>query len=87
MDTRPGLTKLCCQNPDCKDYGKRAGGNLSVRKVYGADQIRYLRCSSCTEEFSERRGSALFGCKIRAAKAVSVIEHPQCLYYMRPFAA
>lgn len=75
MDPRPGLDKLCCQNPDCKRYGRYGGGNLTVRKVYGADRIRYLRCTSCTEEFSERRGSALFGCKIAEKKACSVIEH------------
>jgi hypothetical protein len=33
--------------------------NLTVRKIYGQDRIRLLRCRTCGEEFSERRGTAL----------------------------
>jgi hypothetical protein len=29
--------------------------SLSVRKVYGKDRIRYLRCGECAREFSERK--------------------------------
>jgi hypothetical protein len=29
---------------------------LKLRKTYGKDQIRYLHCASCGEEFSERKG-------------------------------
>lgn len=50
-------------------------GNLLVRKVYGKDQIRFLRCSACSREFSERRNTALFGTKIAEEKAISVAEH------------
>ena len=75
MDPRPALENMCCVNASCKDYGQRGRSNLRVRKIYGADRIRYLRCASCGEEFSERKGTALFNCKIREAQAVSVIEH------------
>lgn len=75
MDPRPDLHNLCCLNPECKDYGHRGRANLTVRKTYGADQIRYLRCRSCGEECSERKGTALFNCKIRETQAVAVIEH------------
>ena len=34
-----------------------------------------LRCRCCGDEFSERKGTALFNCKIGEAQAVSVIEH------------
>ena len=44
-------------------------------QTYGADRIRYLRCGCCGAEFSERKGTALFNCKIGEAQAVSVIEH------------
>jgi IS1 family transposase len=46
-----------------------------VRKLYGKDQIRYLRCRACAREFSERKNTALFNCKIEERKAVSVAEH------------
>ncbi|HXG19408.1 MAG TPA: hypothetical protein VNN62_10100 [Methylomirabilota bacterium] len=48
---------------------------MKVRKVYGRDRIRYLRCRSCAEEFSERKGTALFNSKIPETKAAGVIEH------------
>ena len=75
MDPRPAMENLCCQNPECKAYGQRGQANLTLRKTYGVDRIRYLRCQDCGEEFSERRGAALFNCKLREAQAVSVIEH------------
>ncbi|MCA3747609.1 MAG: IS1 transposase [Rubrobacter sp.] len=46
-----------------------------MRKVYGKDRIRYLRCSACAREFSERKGTALFNSKIEEKKAISVAEH------------
>jgi IS1 family transposase/transposase-like protein len=74
--TRPPLESLACINPECKLYGQAGQGNLSIRKVYGKhDRIRYLRCSACQEEFSERKNTALWNCKIAEKKAVSVAEH------------
>ena len=75
METRPGIESLCCVNAEGKDYGRRGQENVRVRKVYGRDQIRYLRCKSCGEEFSERKGTALYQCKIAEVKAVAVIDH------------
>ena len=74
--TRPPLESLACINPECKLYGQTGQGNLCVRKIYGKhDRIRYLRCSACQEEFSERKNTALWNCKIAEEKAVSVTEH------------
>jgi hypothetical protein len=61
---RPDLATLACVNPDCQLFGRTDEGNLTVRKVYGYDQLRLLRCRTCGEEFSERRGSALFNMKL-----------------------
>ena len=69
------MENLCCLNAQCNAYGQRGQANLRVRKIYGADRIRYLRCGCCGEEFSERKGTALFNCKIGEAQAISVIEH------------
>ena len=75
MDARPGIENLCGLNRECKFSGQPGGGNLRLRKVYGLDRIRYLRCSECGVEFSERKGTALFNCKISEGQAVSVIDH------------
>lgn len=72
---RPHIETLACPYPDCHLYAQKGASNLTVRKVYGKDRIRYLRCRACAREFSERKGTALFGTKIAEEKAVSVVEH------------
>jgi IS1 family transposase/transposase-like protein len=74
-NTRPPLKSLACVNPDCDLYGQRGCDNLTIRKVYSQDQIRYLRCRACQDEFSERKNTALWNSKIPEAKAISVAEH------------
>lgn len=72
---RPDLDTLACVNPACQQFRLTGQGNLTVRKVYDQDYIRLLRCRTCGEEFSERRGTALFNTKITETKAEDVIEH------------
>ena len=72
---RPDLATLACVNSECHCFVDRALANLSIRKVYGHDGIRLLRCHTCGEEFSERRGTALFNTKLPEAKAEDVIDH------------
>jgi IS1 family transposase/transposase-like protein len=72
---RPPIETLACPYTDCHLYSKKGATNLTVRKVYGKDRIRYLRCRSCSREFSERKNTALFNCKIEEKKAISVAEH------------
>ena len=72
---RPDLSTLACVNADCQHYGRTGQGNLTIRKVYGKDGIRLLRCSRCHEEFSERRKTALFNTKVGDAKAEPNIDH------------
>jgi hypothetical protein len=69
------METLACPYEDCHLYAKRAQGNLTVRKLYGKDRIRYLRCRSCAREFSERTNTALFNSKIEEKRAISVAEH------------
>ena len=70
------LSRFCCQNSACPDYGKRGGENLSVCDHYGRNQERrLLRCRTCTARFSERKGTALFGSKLPDEKALAVLEH------------
>lgn len=72
---RPDLTTLACVNPECHQFCHAGQGNLVIRKVYGCDRLRLLRCRTCCEEFSERRGSALFNTKLPETKAEDVINH------------
>jgi transposase-like protein len=72
---RPALDTLACVNAECQLFRRPAAGNLVIRKVYGHDQLRLLRCRTCGEEFSERRGSALFNTKLPDATAEDVICH------------
>lgn len=72
---RPSLSTLACVNSECPDYGQSGQNNLVIRKVYGRDGLRLLRCRSCQDEFSERRGTALFNTKLSEAKAIDVIDH------------
>jgi len=40
--TRPPIESLACVESECDLYGQAGQGNLTVRKVYGKDEIRYL---------------------------------------------
>jgi IS1 family transposase/transposase-like protein len=62
-------------NEACELYGQAGRQNLIVRKVYGADGLRYLRCRCCGREFSERKRTALWNTKVRETKAIAVAEH------------
>jgi IS1 family transposase len=73
--TRPQLETLACVNERCESYGQVGRNNLTIRKIYGKDQIRYLRCCCCGAEFSERKNTALWNTKVSEEKAVSVTEH------------
>lgn len=50
--TRPDLDTLACVNPECQRFRRPGEANLTVRKVYGHDRLRLLRCHTCGEEFS-----------------------------------
>lgn len=73
--TRPPLESLACIEATCELYGQAGQDNLTIRKIYGRDQIRYLRCRACGTEFSERKHTALWNCKITESRAIAVAEH------------
>ena len=73
MDT--DVSDLCCVNSQCPDRGKRGAGNLVCRKLFGKGRWRFVRCRTCREEFSERRGTAWFGVHLPPDKALAVLEH------------
>lgn len=71
---RPPLESLACVNHECEHYGQAGLENLRVRKTYGHDELRYLRCRGCGHEFSERRNTPLWNSKLPEHKAVAVAE-------------
>lgn len=72
------LSRFCCLNPDCAEYGKRGGGNVAPRGSYGPGKSRrLLYCKTCKARFSERKGTPLFHCHLPQGKATAVLEHLQ----------
>lgn len=70
------LSKFCCQNPKCADYGKRGADNLIVNMWYGSQkQWRLLKCRTCKERFSERKGTPLFDSRLPEEKVIAVLSH------------
>jgi transposase-like protein len=67
-----------CPSPDCPDHGRRGGGNLYFRGYSGRSRaIRMVFCRTCKAHFSERKGTALEGCRLAPDKAISVLQHLQ----------
>jgi len=70
------LSRFCCLNPDCPEYGRRDAENLTVCHRYGPDKSRrMLRCRACKARCSERKGTPLFGSHLPEATAVAVMGH------------
>lgn len=71
------LSRSCCQNPDCADYGLRGRDNLRVGFRYGKHRRLMLVCRTCQHRFSERKGTALFATRLPEGQAVAVFQHLQ----------
>jgi hypothetical protein len=69
------LSRFCCLNRDCPDYGQRNAGNLTVPMRYGPHRLRLLRCRTCKARFSERQQTPLFDSRLPADKAAAVLRH------------
>ena len=71
------LSRFCCQNPDCPEYGLRGRDNLRVGFRYGKHRRLMLACRTCQHRFSERKGTALFATRLPEGQAVAVCQHLQ----------
>ena len=69
------LSRFCCLNPECPDYGQRDHGNLTVPMRYGGQGRRLLRCRTCTTRFSDRKGTPLFDTRLPQDQVVAVLAH------------
>ncbi len=69
------LAELCCVNSECPDAGQQDHGNLSVRTGKGGGRWRMLRCATCKTEFSERKGTPLWGSTMAPDKVEAIASH------------
>ena len=69
------LSRFCCQNSRCPDFGRRNAGNLTVTGRLGkSGQFRLLYCRSCRARFSERKGTPLYRAHLPGDKVASILE-------------
>jgi transposase-like protein len=70
------LSRFCCLNSRCPDFGRRDAGNLTVTGRLGKHrQYRLLYCRSCRARFSERKGTPLYRAHLPEGKVTSILEH------------
>ena len=70
------LSRFCCLNSRCPDFGRRDAGNLTVTGRLGKSrQFRLLYCRTCRDRFSERKGTPLYRDHLPADKVTSILEH------------
>lgn len=70
------LEQFFCPNEQCKEYGQRSQGNISVRGKYGKDNNRVLLyCRTCGKRFAATQSSALFGLHLSAEVIRQIIHH------------
>jgi IS1 family transposase len=70
------LSRFCCLNSRCPDFGRRGAGNLTVTGRLGKDrQYRLLYCRSCRARFSERKGTPLYRAHLPEETVASILEH------------
>src|SRR3954453_22546670 len=70
------LSRFCCLNSGCPDFGRRGAGNLTVTGRLGKSrQFRLLYCRTCRARFSERKGTPLYRAHLPEDKVTSILEH------------
>jgi transposase-like protein len=68
---------LVCPYEDCENYVQAVEGNITFIRKYGNGATQNLfRCMKCRRTFSERRGTAIFGCCLPEDK---ISEITKCL--------
>jgi len=70
------LSRFCCLNSQCLDFGRRDAGNLTVTGRLGKSRrFRLLDCRTCRDRFSERKGTPLYRAHLPEDKVSSILEH------------
>jgi hypothetical protein len=70
------LSRFCCPNSRCPDFGRRDAGTLTVTGRLGkARQFRLPSCRPCRARCSERKGTPLYRAHLPEDQATSILEH------------
>ncbi len=64
-----------CQTPHCPDFHQSGRDNVRLKKLYGPEQRRLLRCRTCGTNFSETKGTPYWGSKLSPARVDSIVDH------------
>ncbi len=68
---------LVCPYEDCENYAQTVEGSIQFIRKYGDSATQNLfKCMKCRRTFSERRGTAIFGCCLPEDK---ISEITKCL--------
>jgi len=73
----PSLDRFRCLNPACPAALQLGLGNIRHRKWYEtrSGRRRLLRCTTCGQEFSELKSTALWNVKLPHERVEAVVEH------------
>src|SRR3954464_16085262 len=70
------LSRFCCLNSRCPDFGRRDAGNLTVTGRLGKSrQFRLLYCRTCRAPLSEPKGPPPYPPPLPEEKVTSILEH------------
>lgn len=69
------LDSFVCQTPHCPDFHQPGRQNIHLRKFYGPEKRRLLRCRTCGAEFSETKGTPYWGSKLPPEQVDRVVDH------------
>ncbi len=65
-----------CPNKNCKNYGIRNLGNISLRGKYGKNKDKdLLYCRTCRKRFAPTRSTAFFGLHLSDEQIRQIIHH------------
>src|SRR6516225_8503959 len=74
--TMDDLSRFCCLNSRCPDFGRRGAGNRTVTGRLGKEgQYRLLYCRSCRARSSERKGTPLYRAHLPEDQVASILAH------------
>ena len=69
------LDQFVCQNPSCSAVHLARQGNIKLRKRYGAQHRRLLKCTVCSTEFSELKGTAYWNARCSQDTVDNIVHH------------
>lgn len=69
------LESFVCQNPACPAQHHAQHGTIKLRRRYGPHRRRLLKCTVCSAEFSELKGTPYWNARCSQDTVDAVVEH------------